>query len=620
MKHLLLFFSLLSTFSVFAQENAICGVTINSSLPVGKLTFMCYNLGANPNMTMQQQMDYVSAGPTDATVYGDLYQWGRNTDGHEKRTSDTTSVPSTTDIPGHGKYILPWSSNNSDWREPQNNFLWGAPKTANDPCPEGWRIPSREEWKSIYDELSGNIWVWNDATGRYGPVGYKVSTDGGATFSLFLPSASRRTGYGISDMQNGFGRYWTSTISSDFNYSTWALSVTLSHTSVSVGVISSRAYGLSCRCIKEYEEIICNTTSTTINDTICSGEIYNFNGKSYNESGTYSDILRSLLYNCDSIIVTLNLTVNPLNQKTIDATICENEMYDFYGKSLNIQGVYRDTLHAVTGCDTVVTLNLTVNAVNIVPIHDTIYIGKNYSENGFDIPPQYFATTLSDTLFLQNRYDCDSMVVLYLQVICPSSEETPSFYETICQGESYNGYGFMLPLQNVSGSYTHRQELTDMYGCDSIVTLNLTVKPLHEETFTARIPINEPYNANGFSVPPHTEPGFLTFDKKLSDRYGCDSIVTLQLTVYTEIIPDEYFSPNGDGVKDVWNIKNIDYVKFSSINIYDRCGKLLVRYTEHFTPWNGVCRGRQMPSADYWYVITLEEEEKQYVGHFTLIR
>ncbi len=79
--------------------------------------WMDRNLGANK----------VATSMTDTEAYGDLYQWGRLTDGHEKRNSGTTTTLSNSDTPGHGDFI----TNNSespyspfDWRSPQNNNLW----------------------------------------------------------------------------------------------------------------------------------------------------------------------------------------------------------------------------------------------------------------------------------------------------------------------------------------------------------------------------------------------------------------------------------------------------------------------------------------------------------------
>lgn len=59
----------------------------------------------------------------DPLSYGDLYQWGRLKDGHEKRNSTTTPILSTTDIPGHNKFILAPDFPH-DWRSTHNDDLW----------------------------------------------------------------------------------------------------------------------------------------------------------------------------------------------------------------------------------------------------------------------------------------------------------------------------------------------------------------------------------------------------------------------------------------------------------------------------------------------------------------
>jgi len=65
----------------------------------------------------------VATSSTDASSYGDLYQWGRGTDGHQIRTSGTTTTLSTTDVPGNGNFILD-PNPPYDWRSPQNDNLW----------------------------------------------------------------------------------------------------------------------------------------------------------------------------------------------------------------------------------------------------------------------------------------------------------------------------------------------------------------------------------------------------------------------------------------------------------------------------------------------------------------
>ncbi|MDR1679641.1 MAG: leucine-rich repeat protein [Prevotellaceae bacterium] len=220
------------------QPKPKCG-TVKSSLPVGELTFLCYNLGADPNMSIDEQMAYTTANATDATVYGDLYQWGRPTDGHEKRTSGTTNTLSTTDVPGHPFFITPFGS---DWRSPSNSSLWDTSKTANDPCPPGFRVPTGKELESI---VNTNTWEWNNV----GTAGYRISPDGGSNFTLFLPAAGYRSNAGILGTEIS-GMYW----SSETNPTVPTLSFFTSQqppVSPFPG-ITEREMGYSVRCIKEY--------------------------------------------------------------------------------------------------------------------------------------------------------------------------------------------------------------------------------------------------------------------------------------------------------------------------------------------------------------------------------
>jgi len=225
------------------------GCTVNTSNG-GKLTFMAYNLGANPNMTIEEQMAYKTAGSTDATVYGDLYQWGRRTDGHEKRNSNTTLTKSNTDIPGHSSFILA-ESDPGDWRNPQNDNLWGSTKTANDPCPSGWRVPTNAEWESI---INANTWTYSNN----GTPGYKISPDGGKTYTLFLPAASFRSNGNNAIPGNIYdimpdGYYWSSNVNGSHASELW-----FSYVSGPYGTSSNlntsyadRGQGMCVRCVME---------------------------------------------------------------------------------------------------------------------------------------------------------------------------------------------------------------------------------------------------------------------------------------------------------------------------------------------------------------------------------
>src|SRR6202008_4289484 len=103
-------------------------------------------------------------------------------------------------------------------------------------------------------------------------------------------------------------------------------------------------------------------TSTT-NITICPSQLpYSWNGQSYSAAGTYNVTLVSAA-GCDSI-ATLNLTVNTVVTSTTNITICPSQLpYSWNGQSYSAAGSYNVTLTSASGCDSIATLNLTVNPV-----------------------------------------------------------------------------------------------------------------------------------------------------------------------------------------------------------------------------------------------------------------
>jgi len=82
---------------------------------------------------------------------------------------------------------------------------------------------------------------------------------------------------------------------------------------------------------------------------------------------------------------------------------------------------------------------------------------------------------------------------------------------------------------------------------------------------------------------------------------------------------DSFFTPNNDGVNDIWTFENAEYFPDFSISIYDRYGKLIKKFQEAQEGWDGTYRERQMPSADYWYKLNLDGK-REITGHFTLKR
>jgi len=192
------------------------GKTDVTNPTTGKI-WMDRNLGASQ----------VATSSTDSDAYGDLYQWGRATDGHQIRTSGTTSTLSGSDIPGHGNFIANFSSP-YDWRNPQNDDLWQGVSGTNNPCPSGYRLPTDAEWEA--ERIS---WGSNNSVGAFASP-------------LKLPMAGYRF-YSSGTLSNvgSTGFYWSSTVDGTFSRFLYFYS------SNDFVDSSYRAYGFSVRCLKD---------------------------------------------------------------------------------------------------------------------------------------------------------------------------------------------------------------------------------------------------------------------------------------------------------------------------------------------------------------------------------
>ena len=185
--------------------------------PATGKTWMDRNLGASR----------VAQSSTDAEAYGDLYQWGRLTDDHQNRLSGTTSTLSSSDNPGHGNFILAPNSP-YNWRNPQNPNLWQGVSGTNNPCPNGFRLPTMAEWNA---EL--HSWSSNNAAGAFNSP-------------LKLPVSGYRNGNnGSLGNVGSFGLFWSATVEG-----TNAFRLYINSDDSYMGSFS-RASGLSVRCLKD---------------------------------------------------------------------------------------------------------------------------------------------------------------------------------------------------------------------------------------------------------------------------------------------------------------------------------------------------------------------------------
>jgi len=285
--------------------------------------------------------------------------------------------------------------------------------------------------------------------------------------------------------------------------------------------------GQSCDSIITLHLVI-NYSVTDIYDTICQGDSVLFGEKQYNQTGIYTDTLQTL-EGCDSI-VTLNLTVKKTpNDTNIYDTICKGDSVLFNGQYYTETGIYTDSLQTVFGCDSIAILNLTVNFPIDTIINDTICsTNLPYLLHGFDVSDSgYYSRAIA------NAVGCDSIIILYLTVMDTIVREIEA---SICQGETYQENGFN---ESVEGVFT--RIVPNINGCDSVMRLYLTVSPVYHATFYQEICEGESYEFYGQNL---TKSG--TYTHFFSNEYGCDSLEELILTVISAAITPIAASPCQD--------------------------------------------------------------------------
>jgi gliding motility-associated-like protein len=110
------------------------------------------------------------------------------------------------------------------------------------------------------------------------------------------------------------------------------------------------------------------------------------------------------------------------------------------------------------------------------------------------------------------------------------------------------------------------------------------------------------------------------WDVRDPNGYSCGevSIEGVQIIDYPH-----YFTPNGDGYHDTWNIKGLEnFADATKIYIFDRHGKLLKQISSDSDGWDGTYNGQLMPSTDYWFKVEYPEAGvmKEFKAHFSLKR
>lgn len=253
---------------------------------------------------------------------------------------------------------------------------------------------------------------------------------------------------------------------------------------------------------------------TELADTICADALpYLWHGHTLTESTTDSVMLTSIR-GADSLVV-LTLTVLPTSSTEITVEEVENRLpVSFMGESFRHSV---DTAFHLTnqyGCDSTIYYRLTVY------MNHSYRYENNVCDN--QLPYSWQGVTFdadgTDTLHLTDVHGADSTVILTLVV-------HPTYYvpvdTTICDNHSFYVGNIRV---NTPGQQLYT--LSSIYECDSVIDLDLTINPHNEQLSFDTICANEVYDFDNQEV---NEPG--TYTHLYENQYGCDSIISLNLSV-----------------------------------------------------------------------------------------
>lgn len=253
-----------------------------------------------------------------------------------------------------------------------------------------------------------------------------------------------------------------------------------------------------------YDILIHNTESSEFDTTACT--VHRWNDSTYTESGDYTQNL-STIYGCDSS-VTMHLTINEPVTFAFDTIVCDSMVWN--NIRYLITGSFLQTFEAANGCDSIVTMNLIVNRSITYPVEETacdsiVWNGEVYTETG------------DYTQHLERKNGCDSTVIKHLTILSIAHH----IDTTICDSLQWN-----------DSTYTeaglHIQSFPLPNGCDSTVYLNLTLLYSYTNSYYTTVCDSMVWNNATY-----TENG--TYTQTFTSSNGCDSTITIHLTVFNSI-------------------------------------------------------------------------------------
>lgn len=256
---------------------------------------------------------------------------------------------------------------------------------------------------------------------------------------------------------------------------------------------------------------VLQNTSSSLDATICRGETYSLHGISETETGVYMTTITNAA-SCDSTIA-VNLEVLEPSTFDFDHSICEGDTYNLHSISASTAGIYSTTITNTVGCDSIITVDLSIGGEVLISMIDTICEGEIYIFKDINTSVAGTYTTITS-----NQGVCDSIITVELIV---GTVTTSDIQRSICDGEFFV---FNDIVTDQPGMYQTIVE--SRFGCDSIINIELMGFQSETETLVESVCPGDTFRLEDIIA---TESG--SYTTILQTVNGCDSMVMVDLTV-----------------------------------------------------------------------------------------
>lgn len=523
------------------------------------------------------------------------------------------------------------------------NALPTADFTISSPACEGQSVTITST--AVANSGTLNTWYWDFGDGskdtlfNANPFQHIYTNAGNYTITLKVKNSK-------GCFSGSFSRSITvnATPKPGFNYSLplclpGAISFT-NTTTISDGTIASTGY------VWDFGDATPTVTLANPSHNYATGGVYTVKLTATSNQGCSKDSIRTLtVYNSPTAKYAVNNTGN----------VCSNQALSITNQS------------AVTGFGTVNKIevywdyqnNLSDITIDNAPVANSIYT-HNYPVFGSPLTKTYRVLIRAYSgNGCSNDYFQDIIVHAAPQAtmgsIPPVCEDALPFILT--QGNEltgmaglgvYSGNGITLsplftPQLAGSGSHTIRYTYTGVNGCSSYAEQNIQVYPtptvnagpdlkvLEGDAVTLQLFASgnnlyyqwlpSTYLDDASKANPVCRPlNDITYRIQVVSADGCKASDDLFIKVIKDFVVPNTFTPNNDGINDLWTIDYLYLYPNHRVQVFNRYGQLVFESKNYNSPWNGTYKGKPLPVGTYYYIIELGGQRKPKTGYVTIIK